>query len=142
MPNGSLLNLKRRAVRMLALLVTLSLFATAAGQNKEALISDALSAAPPKVAKTAKVVDWDGTVLRHVSRQDMDGVGRRVGEQEALESQSIWLAICWSAMQDQVTPFCRLIRLAPPRRSPIELTARGSARAMGCLRHCRQCCCR
>lgn len=60
---------------MLALLVTLSLFATAAGQNKEALISDALSAAPPKVAKTAKVVDWDGTVLRHVSRQDMDGVG-------------------------------------------------------------------
>lgn len=78
---------------MLALLVTLSLFATAAGQNKEALISDALSAAPPKVAKTAKVVDWDGTVLRHVSRQDMDGVDRCVGEQEALQSQSSWLAI-------------------------------------------------
>jgi hypothetical protein len=60
--SGSLL--KRCAVRLLALSVTLSLFGTAAGQNKEALISDALSAAPPKVAKAAKVVDWDGTVLR------------------------------------------------------------------------------
>lgn len=34
--NSSLL--KRRAVRISALLVTLSLFGTAAGQNKEALI--------------------------------------------------------------------------------------------------------
>jgi hypothetical protein len=54
----------RYRVRMLVLLATLSLFGTAATQNKDALIRDALSAAPPKVAKTAKVVDWDGTVLR------------------------------------------------------------------------------
>src|SRR5262249_26227939 len=42
----------------------LSLATEAAGQDKAALIRDALSAAPPAVAKTAKVVDVDGTVLR------------------------------------------------------------------------------
>jgi hypothetical protein len=54
-------------VLVLAFLVTLSFLGTSAGQNKEALISDALSAAPAKVAKTAKVVDWDGTVLKEGS---------------------------------------------------------------------------
>ena len=39
---------RTRVVCVLALLGTLSLLGTAAGQNKEALISDALSAAPPK----------------------------------------------------------------------------------------------
>ncbi|MCC7272517.1 MAG: hypothetical protein IT561_07605, partial [Alphaproteobacteria bacterium] len=32
--------------------------------SKQALIRDALSAAPPTIAKTATVADWDGTVLR------------------------------------------------------------------------------
>ena len=36
-------------------------------QDKEALIGDALAAAPPAIAKTAKVVDSDGTVLRQGS---------------------------------------------------------------------------
>ena len=36
----------------------------AAAQDKEALIRDALSAAPTEIAKTAKVVDADGTLLR------------------------------------------------------------------------------
>jgi hypothetical protein len=54
-------------VPTLAILVTCLLFSTtpdAAVQDKKALIRDALSAAPPAVAKTAKVMDWDGTVLR------------------------------------------------------------------------------
>ncbi|HKE31128.1 MAG TPA: hypothetical protein VKD65_05340 [Candidatus Angelobacter sp.] len=39
----------------------------AAKSDKEALIKDALSAAPPDVAKTAKVIDWDGKVLKEGS---------------------------------------------------------------------------
>ena len=55
-----------RAVRLPIALVCL-LFAIvfqAGGQDKQALISEALSAAPPEVAKTAIVKDWDGTVLK------------------------------------------------------------------------------
>jgi hypothetical protein len=33
-----------------------------ADQDKDTLIRDALSAAPPMIAETAKVMDWDGTV--------------------------------------------------------------------------------
>ena len=36
-------------------------------QDKEALINDALAAAPPEIAKTAKVVESDGKVLREGS---------------------------------------------------------------------------
>jgi hypothetical protein len=36
----------------------------AGAQDKEALIREALSAAPPEVAKTAIVKNWDGTVLK------------------------------------------------------------------------------
>jgi hypothetical protein len=35
--------------------------------SKAALISEALSAAPPEIAKTAKVKNWDGTVLKEGS---------------------------------------------------------------------------
>jgi hypothetical protein len=35
-----------------------------ADQDRDTLIRDALSAAPPMIAETAKVMDWDGTVLR------------------------------------------------------------------------------
>jgi hypothetical protein len=38
--------------------------ASSATSDKEALIKDALSAAPPLIAKTATVKDWDGTVLK------------------------------------------------------------------------------
>jgi hypothetical protein len=38
-----------------------------AGPSKSAMISEALSAAPAAVAKTAKVMDWDGHVLREGS---------------------------------------------------------------------------
>lgn len=52
--------------RLTLLLICLFLSVTPkpAAQDKAALIRDALSAAPPAVAKTAKVVDVDGTVLR------------------------------------------------------------------------------
>ena len=36
----------------------------ASAQDNQALIRDALSAAPPEVAKTAPVKNWDGTVLK------------------------------------------------------------------------------
>jgi hypothetical protein len=38
--------------------------ASGAPSNRKALIKDALSAAPPLIAKTATVKDWDGTVLK------------------------------------------------------------------------------
>jgi hypothetical protein len=38
--------------------------ALAEGPNKTALIRDALSAAPPSIAATVSVMDWDHTVLR------------------------------------------------------------------------------
>jgi hypothetical protein len=60
--NGSLF--KSRAALIRRILLVLLLFGTAAAQNKGELIRDALSAAPPEVAKTATVKNWDGTVLR------------------------------------------------------------------------------
>jgi hypothetical protein len=39
----------------------------ATGQDKTAKIKEALTAAPPDVAKTAKVLDWDGSVLKEGS---------------------------------------------------------------------------
>ncbi|WP_425450010.1 hypothetical protein [Virgifigura deserti] len=53
-----------------ALLLSLGLAlgsAAAAEQDKQALIEEALSAAPPQVAETAKIMDWDGTVLKEGS---------------------------------------------------------------------------
>jgi hypothetical protein len=41
--------------------------AASAERDTEALLKDALSAAPPMIAKTAMVMDWDGTMLRQGS---------------------------------------------------------------------------
>ena len=60
------LSVLARVVRLPIVMVSL-LFATvlqASAQDKEALIREALSAAPPEVAKTAIVKNWDDTVLR------------------------------------------------------------------------------
>jgi hypothetical protein len=54
------------ALRLSIVLVSF-LFVTVlqiAAQDKQALIREALSAAPPEVAKTAIVKNWDGTVLK------------------------------------------------------------------------------
>jgi hypothetical protein len=51
----------------LAVLLTCLVLSAApqtAQPDKQAKIREALSAAPPDVAKTAKVMDWDGTVLK------------------------------------------------------------------------------
>src|SRR5215475_7702480 len=63
-PVHSGLSVLARVVRLPIVLVSL-LFVTllqAGAQDKEALIREALSAAPPEVAKTATVKNWDGTV--------------------------------------------------------------------------------
>lgn len=60
--DGSLFN--SLAVLIALIPLVLSLFGTAAAQNKGELIRDALSAAPPEVAKTATVKNSNGTVLR------------------------------------------------------------------------------
>jgi hypothetical protein len=62
----SCLSVLPRVARLPIVLVSL-LFVTvlqAGAQDKEALIREALSAAPPEVAKTAIVRNWDGTVLK------------------------------------------------------------------------------
>ena len=60
------LSVLARVVRLPIVLVSLlfASFLQAGAQDKEAMIREALSAAPPEVAKTAIVKNWDGTVLR------------------------------------------------------------------------------
>ncbi len=61
------LRFRDHASAISVLLLVLSLSKTAAAQSKTDLIRDALSAAPPEVAGTARVVNWDGTVLKEGS---------------------------------------------------------------------------
>ena len=66
------LSVLARVVRLPIVLVSL-LFATvlqAGAQDKEALIREALSAAPPEVAKTATVKNRDDTVLKQGTGAD------------------------------------------------------------------------
>src|SRR5215475_12265578 len=44
--------------------VLLPWLAGAAEPSKQALIKDAVSATPPAITKTVKVMNWDGAVLR------------------------------------------------------------------------------
>ena len=64
--------------------------AASAERDTEALLKDALSAAPPMIAKTAMVMDWDGTMLRQGS-MPMSVIRRRptfaLGEQEAVQGR-------------------------------------------------------
>jgi len=57
----------RRVVRLATILLGCGAIVTAASAaepSKAALIRDALRAAPPSIASTATVMDWDHTVLR------------------------------------------------------------------------------
>jgi hypothetical protein len=60
------LSVLARVVRRPIVLISLLLITVlqAGAQDKQALIVEALSAAPPEVAKTATVKNWDGTVLK------------------------------------------------------------------------------
>jgi hypothetical protein len=63
--------------------------------DKEALIRDALSAAPPLIAKTAIVKDWDGTVLRQGNDDytcfPTHADKRAKGEKEPMCLDKVWL---------------------------------------------------
>jgi hypothetical protein len=50
-----------------AVLVAVGVTAASAADDKDALIKDALSAAPPEIAKTAMVMDWDHSMLKNGS---------------------------------------------------------------------------
>lgn len=51
-------------VALVAILGGLLISTAYAADDKDALIKDALSAAPPEIAKTATVMDWNHTVLK------------------------------------------------------------------------------
>src|SRR6202171_1597953 len=69
--------------------------ASSATSDKEALIKDALSAAPPLIAKTATVKDWDGTVLKQgqdeCTRFPTEASKRSKGENEPMCLDKVWL---------------------------------------------------
>lgn len=64
--------------------------------SKEALITDALSAAPPLIAKSTMVKDWDGTILREGSDDYVcfpTHPDKRVkGGKEPMCLDKVWLA--------------------------------------------------
>jgi hypothetical protein len=66
------------------------------GFSKEALIADALSAAPPLIAKSVVVKDWDGTTLREGSDDYVcfptHPDKRTKGEKEPMCLDKVWLA--------------------------------------------------
>jgi hypothetical protein len=69
--------------------------ASSATSDKEALIKDALSAAPPLIVKTAAVKDWDGTVLKQ-GKDDFtcfptEASKRSKGGNEPMCLDKVWL---------------------------------------------------
>src|SRR5262245_11464717 len=64
--------------------------------DKDALIEDALRAAPPPIAKTATVKDWDGTVLKQGNDDftcfPTQASKRSKGENEPMCLDKVWLA--------------------------------------------------
>jgi hypothetical protein len=69
--------------------------ASGATSNRKALIKDALSAAPPLIAKTATVKDWDGTVLKQGNEDftcfPTQASKRSKGEKEPMCLDKVWL---------------------------------------------------
>jgi len=57
-------SLRRAALVVLAPFATLAAIAPAAAQDTDAMIADALSAAPASLRDSVTVKDWDGNVLR------------------------------------------------------------------------------
>jgi hypothetical protein len=81
--------------------------ALAQGEDKNALIRDALGAAPPMIAETATVMDWDGTVLKpgsgaymcHPTPPDL----RKKGGREPMCVDQVWKA--WADAWMNKKPF-------------------------------------
>lgn len=65
--------------------------------DKDALIKDALSAAPPLIKQDAKVMDWDGKVLKEGSGDytclPTHPDKRKVGGKEPMCLDKVWLAL-------------------------------------------------
>jgi hypothetical protein len=70
--------------------------ASGATSNRNALIKDALSAAPPLIAQTATVKDWDGTVLKQGNDDFIcfptETSKRSKGEKEPMCLDKVWVA--------------------------------------------------
>ena len=87
-------NAKARITFPLAILLG-SATALAAEPSKQALIKDALSAAPPAIAKTATVMSWDGKVLRkgtgayHCMPTAPDKMAK--GQRESMCLDKVWM---------------------------------------------------
>jgi len=84
-----------------------SLPAGGAELDKESLIRDALSAAPPAIATTAPVVDWDDTVLRqgsgdYICRPTPPNL-REKGGREPMALDKVWMA--WADAWASKQPF-------------------------------------
>lgn len=64
--------------------------------DKDALIKDALSAAPPLIRDSAKVMDWDGAVLKEGSGEytcmPTQPEKRKTGGKEPMCLDKVWLA--------------------------------------------------
>jgi hypothetical protein len=90
---------------MLVAIVATPAMAQDKAMGKKALIKEALSAAPPAIAKTATVMDWDGTVLKkgtgaytcHPTPPPLRGKGR-----EPMCLDKVWLewAHAWMEKKD------------------------------------------
>jgi hypothetical protein len=55
----------RHTALLAATILAIGAATASAADDKEALIKDALSAAPPEIAKTAMVMDWDHSMLKN-----------------------------------------------------------------------------
>jgi hypothetical protein len=81
--------------------------AISAEGDKDALIRDALSAAPPALATTAPVVDWDNTVLRQGSGdyicRPTPPNHREKGGREPMVLDKVWTA--WADAWAKKRPF-------------------------------------
>jgi len=90
------------------------------------LIKDALSAAPPMIAKTAMVKDWNGTTLREGSDEYVclptHPDKRAKGEKEPMCLDKVWLAWGDAWMNKKPSsPICSLATRA--RATPIPYAA-------------------
>jgi hypothetical protein len=90
-----------------AILVAVGVTAASAADDKDALIKDALSAAPPEIAKTAMVMDWDHSMLKNGSGpytcMPSDPNTRAKGGRDPMCADKVWEA--WADAFANKKPF-------------------------------------
>jgi hypothetical protein len=91
----------------LACISGLAVPALAAQPDQEALIRDALSAAPPAVASTAAVMDWDHKILKQgrgpYTCMPSDPDTRAKGDRDPMCVDKVWMA--WAEAYMDKKPF-------------------------------------